>query len=81
IRNSLIKQQKRGFVPTMVALHNGDISIIKKAKSENDVVIVSLFVNPTQFNYPYDYLTYPNQLQQDIKILASLDVYVLFNPS
>lgn len=81
IRNSLIKQQKIGFVPTMGALHNGHISLIKKAKSENDVVIVSIFVNPTQFNNPNDYQTYPNQLQQDIQILESLDVDVLFNPS
>ncbi|MDE5003129.1 pantoate--beta-alanine ligase, partial [Francisella tularensis] len=63
IRNSLIKQQKIGFVPTMGALHNGHISLIKKAKSENYVVIVSIFVNQSQFNNPNDYQTYPNQLQ------------------
>ncbi|MDE5035958.1 pantoate--beta-alanine ligase, partial [Francisella tularensis subsp. holarctica] len=73
-----MKQQKIGFVPTKVALHKGHISLIKKDKSENDVVIVSIFVNPTQFNNPNDYLTYPNQLQKDIQILASLDVDVLF---
>lgn len=81
IRNSLIKQQKIGFVPTMGALHNGHVSLINKAKAENDVIIVSIFVNPTQFNNQYDYQTYPNQLQQDIQILESLDVDVLFNPS
>ena len=81
IRNNLIKQQKIGFVPTMGALHNGHVSLINKAKAENDVVIVSIFVNPTQFNNQYDYQTYPNQLQQDTQILESLDVDVLFNPS
>ncbi|MDE5000912.1 pantoate--beta-alanine ligase, partial [Francisella tularensis] len=77
MRNSLFNHQKIGFVPTMGALHNGHISLIKKDKSENDVVIVSIFVNPTQFNNPNDYHSYPNQLQHDIQILASLDVDVL----
>lgn len=81
LRESFTKDQKIGFVPTMGALHSGHISLIKKAKSENDVAIVSIFVNPTQFNNPNDYQTYPNQLQQDIQILESLDVDILFNPS
>lgn len=65
----------------MGALHSGHISLIKKAKSENEITIVSIFVNPTQFNNPNDYQTYPNQIQQDIQILESLDVDILFNPS
>ncbi|EET21098.1 pantoate-beta-alanine ligase [Francisella philomiragia subsp. philomiragia ATCC 25015] len=81
LRESFTKDQKIGFVPTMGALHSGHISLIKKSKSENDVAIVSIFVNPTQFNNPNDYQTYPNQLQQDIQILESLDVDILFNPS
>lgn len=65
----------------MGALHNGHISLINKAQAENDIVVVSIFVNPTQFNNQYDYQTYPNQLQQDIQILESLDIDILFNPS
>ena len=80
LRESFSKE-RIGFVPTMGALHSGHISLIKKSKSENDIAIVSIFVNPTQFNNSNDYQTYPNQLQQDIQILESFGVDILLNPS
>ncbi|MED7788636.1 pantoate--beta-alanine ligase [Francisella sp. 19X1-34] len=79
VRSSFSSKKKIGFVPTMGTLHSGHISLIKKAQVENDLVIVSIFVNPTQFNNQYDFQTYPNNLDQDIKILESLEVDILFN--
>ncbi|ASG67835.1 pantothenate synthetase [Francisella halioticida] len=81
VRSSFAQDKKVGFVPTMGTLHSGHISLIKKAQLENDLVIVSIFVNPTQFNSKYDFQTYPNHLQQDIEILESLRVDILFNPN
>ena len=80
VRSSFGKEKKIGFVPTMGTLHSGHISLIKKAQTENNLVIVSIFVNPTQFNNHHDFQTYPNNLEQDIKILESLEVDILFNP-
>lgn len=81
VRSSFGGEKKIGFVPTMGTLHSGHISLIKKAQAENDLVIVSIFVNPTQFNNHHDFQTYPNNLEQDIKILESLEVDILFNPN
>ncbi len=75
------KNQTIGFVPTMGALHDGHISLINKAKLENDVTIVSVFVNPTQFNNKIDLEKYPRTLRKDTTLLKSHKVDVLFAPS
>ncbi|WP_419678118.1 pantoate--beta-alanine ligase [Aliarcobacter lanthieri] len=69
-----------GFVPTMGALHNGHISLIKKAKEENEVVIVSVFVNPTQFLPNEDLSKYPRREEADIRICQMCKVDYLFMP-
>ncbi len=69
-----------GFVPTMGALHEGHLTLIKRAKSENELVAVSIFVNPTQFNDPKDLKNYPRPMDEDQKKLESLGVDYLFSP-
>lgn len=71
-----------GLVPTMGALHNGHLSLVKKACNENDVVWVSVFVNPTQFDNANDLEKYPNTLQEDVLKLQSVSHKILvFAPS
>jgi pantoate--beta-alanine ligase len=74
------KDKEIGFVPTMGALHKGHISLIKKSIAENDITVVSIFVNATQFNDPEDLKKYPNNPNNDISILESLNVNYLFTP-
>jgi pantoate--beta-alanine ligase len=70
-----------GFVPTMGALHNGHISLIKKAKKECDIVVCSVFVNPVQFNNKTDFEKYPVTIEQDILLLEENKTDILFLPS
>ena len=70
-----------GLVPTMGALHAGHASLVKRAVAENDVVVVSDFVNPTQFNDPNDLLKYPRTLDADRLLLEACGATILFAPS
>ena len=70
-----------GFVPTMGSLHNGHLSLIKIAKKKSKKVLVSIFVNPSQFNDKKDFLKYPRDLKKDISILKKIGVNYLFLPN
>ncbi|MBD5300556.1 MAG: pantoate--beta-alanine ligase [Bacteroides sp.] len=70
-----------GLVPTMGALHAGHLSLIQRARKENDIVVVSVFVNPTQFNNPNDLATYPRTEEADTAMLREAGVDYAFIPS
>jgi pantoate--beta-alanine ligase len=74
------KAEQVGFVPTMGALHRGHLELVARAVSENPVVVVSIFVNPTQFNDPDDLKLYPRNLELDLKLLADTGCYLVFVP-
>ena len=80
--DALRKQGKSiGLVPTMGALHEGHASLVKRAVAENDVVVVSDFVNPTQFNDPNDLIKYPRTLDADCALLEKEGAHIVFAPS
>ncbi|WP_298478956.1 pantoate--beta-alanine ligase [uncultured Maribacter sp.] len=75
------KKLNLGLVPTMGALHSGHISLVKKAINENDYVVVSIFVNPTQFNNKEDLEKYPQNLDEDINLLSTVsDKIIIYAP-
>ncbi len=77
-----LKENKTiGFVPTMGFLHEGHLSLVRRAREENDIVVVSIFVNPTQFGPNEDYESYPRDFERDVKLLKELNVDVVFYPS
>jgi len=69
-----------GFVPTMGALHKGHLSLVERAGKENDRVVVSIFVNPNQFNDPKDLKNYPRTLENDLSLLSTLKCDYIFSP-
>lgn len=79
IRNN--KGKTIGFVPTMGFLHEGHKSLIERARVENDIVIVSIFVNPTQFGVGEDFENYPKDLDNDSKICQDAGADLIFNPN
>ena len=81
LRNLRPSGKRIGFVPTMGYLHEGHFSLVRRAQRENDVVVVSIFVNPTQFGPREDFKRYPKNLSRDKKLLKSEHVDYLFVPS
>lgn len=73
-------QQRIGFVPTMGALHDGHLSLIDIARTKSDLMVVSIFVNPTQFGEGEDFEAYPRNLDTDMDALKAADVHVVYTP-
>lgn len=82
LKSKFLAQQSVGFVPTMGALHDGHLSLIQKSISENEVTVMSIFVNPTQFNNPADLENYPRTLEADLEKLNKISpAIIIFAPS
>jgi pantoate--beta-alanine ligase len=74
------KAKTIGFVPTMGALHEGHLSLIRRARKENDTVVVSIFVNPAQFGPKEDFKKYPRSLSRDVRLCRSCGADIIFYP-
>jgi pantoate--beta-alanine ligase len=73
--------KKLGFVPTMGALHQGHLELVKQAVKENDIAVCSIFINPIQFNNPDDLKKYPRTFQRDSELLEKEGCHIIFHPS
>ena len=76
-----LKKEDIGFVPTMGSLHSGHVSLIQRSKKKNRITVVSIFLNPTQFNNKDDLNNYPKDFKRDKEILKDLRVDYLFSPN
>ena len=81
LNKAIIKENKLGFVPTMGNLHKGHESLIRISKKKCSKTLVTIFVNPTQFNNKRDYKTYPRSINNDLKILKRLKVDYVYLPT
>ena len=81
LKNELDKANNLAFVPTMGGLHNGHKSLIKESKKKSKFTLVSIFINPSQFNKIIDFKKYPRNLKKDISVLNQLKVDYLFIPN
>ena len=84
LQNALFDERKKGkkigFVPTMGALHEGHASLVRRSVKDNDVTVVSVFVNPTQFNDKNDLKNYPRDLEADCRVVESCGADFVFAP-
>ncbi len=76
-----LQGQRIGFVPTMGYLHEGHLSLVRTARQHADIVVMSIFVNPTQFGPTEDYNEYPRNFDRDVALAASVGCHIVFNPS
>ena len=81
LKKAILNTKNLGFVPTMGSLHKGHISLIKKSKKNSEKTLVSIYINPTQFNKKKDFKSYPRNINDDIIILKKMKVDFLFIPN
>ncbi len=81
LQKELLAEKSISFVPTMGGLHKGHISLIKKAKNLKGKTLVSIFVNPKQFNNTKDFKSYPRNLKKDLSILKKMKVDIVYTPN
>ncbi len=80
-QSKLLSDKKIGFVPTMGGIHEGHLSLVERARAENDVVVASVYLNPTQFNDRKDLETYPADFEEDREVLEKAGTDIVFFPS